>query len=100
LRTLYLESYRDATAIHQAANSPILSHAVRIGTLDVRICMACLALHGTELRIGERVKSHHQCHCTSIGVTKGSKQRIETGKAYLERLPEGDQQRLMGKGAW
>jgi hypothetical protein len=100
LRTLYLESYRSATAIHQSANADMLSHVVRIGTLDSRICMACLALHGTRMEVGERVESHHQCRCTSIAVVKGVARRIETGEDYFGRLPEVDQRRLMGKGAW
>jgi len=100
LRTLYLESYRDATAINQSVNAHMLSYVVRIGTLDSRICMACLALHGTRMEVGERVESHHQCRCTSIGVVKDVARRIETGEDYFGRLPEVDQQRLMGKGAW
>lgn len=79
MRTLQLQSYRDATAVNQLANQDIISTVIRIATLDNRTCLACIALHGTELRVGERVNDHHNGRCTSIAVIKGRTINVQNG---------------------
>lgn len=96
LRTLQLTSYRDAMSLSYTANTDILETQIRIGTLDGRICLCCLALHGTELAIGERVDDHHQGRCTSIAVLKGRPWAVQSGQAYWDSLDEAAQRELAG----
>jgi hypothetical protein len=99
-RTLYLESYRSATAANQMANADILTEQIRIGTLDDRICMCCLALHGTTLKIGEKVMDHHAGRCTSIAVVAGRPRVVQTGEQWFNSLPEARQMSIAGPGAF
>lgn len=100
MRTLQLTSYRDATAIHQLANADILEEQIRIATLDARTCMACIALHGTRLRLGERVDDHHSGRCTSIAVVKGRPRDVRSGEAWFNAQPPAAQEKQMGKAAF
>lgn len=104
-RTLYLESYRSATAANQLANADILTEQIRIGTLDDRICMCCLALHGTPLKVGEKVRDHHAGRCTSIAVVRGRPRTVQTGEQWFNALGETEegrkrQQTIAGPGAY
>lgn len=96
MRTLQLSSYRRATAAHQLANSDILTGQIRIASLDNRCCLACIALHGTRLPLGEVVQDHHNGRCTSISEVRGRPRTVETGEAWLEAQPEERQRAIMG----
>lgn len=100
MRTLQLQSYRDASAISQQANASIISHQIRIGTLDGRICMACLALHGTRLEVGERVQDHHNGRCIGVPIVRGVERQVMTGEAYWAALPDENQRALAGDAAY
>lgn len=100
MRTLQLTAYRDATAINQQANASILSYQIRVGTLDGRICMACLALHGTRLPIGERVNDHHNGRCVGVAQVRGFERQVVTGEEWFNRLPESRQREIAGVGAY
>jgi hypothetical protein len=99
-RTLYLESYRSASAANQLANADILTEQIRIGTLDQRICMCCLALHGSTLKVGEKVMDHHAGRCTSIAVVTGRPRTVQTGEQWFNALPEAQQMSIAGPGAF
>lgn len=94
MRTLQLTSYRDATAIHQTANRSITESVVRIGTLDNRMCLSCVALHGTILWTREqdsnapvpRVSDHHSGRCTSVIIVRGFSRKIVTGEEWFNSL--------------
>lgn len=96
LRTLQLTGYRDSTSLYYAANSDIITDIIRIGTLDDRICLCCLSLHGTHLDVGERVDDHHQGRCTSIGIVKGREWQVQSGQEYWDRLDEAQQLAVAG----
>lgn len=96
-RTLYLESYRSAAALNQQVNADILTEQIRIGTLDDRICMCCLALHGTVLKVGEKITDHHAGRCTSIAVVRGRPRTVQTGAEWFNAMgstPEGRARQL------
>lgn len=99
-RTLYLESYRSATALNQEVNKDILAEQIRIGTLDSRICMCCLALHGTKMPVGQKVVDHHAGRCTSIAVVTGRPRTVQTGEQWFNSLPEAQQMSIAGPGAF
>lgn len=96
MRTLQLESYRSASALHQTANADILEGSIRIGTLDDRICLCCLSLHGSRLRVGEKVADHHGGRCTSVGVVTGRPLDVLSGGAWFEAQSEPRKRQLMG----
>lgn len=101
MRTLQLTAFRDATVIEQVANADILEpEIIRIAALDARTCMACVALHGTKLKLGERVNDHRQGRCTSITQLKGRPRTIRTGEDWFNGLSEAQQRAQMGPGAW
>lgn len=100
MRTVQLQSYRDASALNQQANADILSGQIRIATLDDRTCMACIALHGTRLDVGEVVDGHYNCRCTSIAEVIGNPRDVQTGADWFDSLPEERQQRIAGASAF
>lgn len=102
LRTLQLTSYRDAAAMYQVANADILEpYQIRIATLDSRTCMACIALHGTHVPLGERIDDHWNGRCVGVPVVKGrTPPNIQTGAAWFEGLSEARQREQMGAGAF
>ncbi|MGB1285032.1 MAG: hypothetical protein ACPG7F_00745 [Aggregatilineales bacterium] len=103
MRTLQLTSYRDATAIHHAANVAIIEKTIRIAALDSRTCMSCVNLHGSVLKPGDRVHDHHMGRCTSIAIIKGSNRSVQPGEDWFNALPEARQIEQMGRAkhrAW
>lgn len=100
MRTLQLTSYRDAAALHQRANAAILTEQIRIGSLDGRICMACLALHGQRLPAGQRIDDHQNGRCTSIPVVRGMTRQVTTGEQWFNSLPVERQRAIAGDGAY
>lgn len=100
MRTLQLQSYRDTTAIHQAANADILQTVIRIAVLDSRVCLCCLAEHGTELKPGERVLDHHNGRCSSVGIVKWRPMpTIQTGPEWFAAQTPDKQLEIAGPGA-
>lgn len=96
LRTLQLYSYRGAAAIHQIANANIIDKVIRVSALDTRCCLACIALHGTSIQLGNVVSDHHQGRCTSLVITKGRQRDIELGTDWFARQSPSRQLTLAG----
>jgi hypothetical protein len=102
IRTIQLQSYRDAAQANYIANSSILEpYGIRIAALDARTCMACVALHGTKVPLGERITDHHQGRCIVVPQVKGFPPRnVRTGVDWFNALPENRQREQMGWGAY
>jgi hypothetical protein len=100
MRTLQLHSYRRSTTATYLANADILEGRIRIATLDGRVCMACIALHGTRLRLDEEVIDHDNGRCDSIGELKGMPRTVVTGEQWFESQPEARQRAQMGHAAY
>jgi hypothetical protein len=99
-RTLQMNSYRSATAMHQRANSRVLGKQIRVAALDARCCVACLALHGREYPVGEEIVDHANGRCIGIGIPRGSEVTVESGPEWLDGQPEAVQQQIMGRANW
>lgn len=101
MRTVQLTSYRRATQLNYAANSDILSGHRRIAALDDRVCLCCIALHGTVLRVDEAVVDHHNGRCTSIAIVRGMEafSEVESGVDWFAGLPMEKRLELAGPGA-
>lgn len=65
-RTLQLTSYRDASAAMELVNGRYILGKIRIANLDNNTCLACIELHGTPLRPGERVNDHYRGRCSEF----------------------------------
>lgn len=98
MRTLQLTSYRTASALQSAANADILTRRIRVAVLDDRTCMSCIALHGTELKPGERVDDHHRGRCTSLDEVIGFPIQVQSGEGWFNSLPEERQLAIAGPG--
>ena len=96
MRTLQLQSYRTGSAANMVANQDILDGHVRIASLDGRVCMSCVALHGQVLKVGERVDDHHQGRCISIPLVTGRARQIQSGPDWYASLPQEQQLALAG----
>lgn len=101
MRTLYLQSYKRAAAEAQAQNADIISKVVRYATLDNRVCMVCVALHGETIPTGESVEMHEQCRCVSVSEIAGSALMLgPSGPEWFAGLDDHWQRYMMGPGAW
>lgn len=100
MRTLQLTAYRDATAISYVTNADILEPvSIRIAALQVgRTCLACVALHGTEIPLGSRVDDHDNGRCTSIAVVRGRPRNIQNGVAWFNGLTANEKRTIAGPG--
>lgn len=101
MRTLQIQSYNQATFLYDQANADIIQQRIRVGALDGRICMACLALHGTPLGDNVGVHDHPNGRCTSVAIIIPSiSPRIITGEQYWAGLGDADRRALAGAGAY
>jgi len=63
-RTLQLTSFREASAAMETANSEFIEGKIRISALKDTTCLGCISLHGTEMKLGERVDDHYRGFCS------------------------------------
>lgn len=88
MRTLHLVSYRRGTAATHAANARILQPvALRVAVLDYRTCLTCVALHGSEIPLGEPVADHWQGRCTALAQVRGFNRTVVSGEDWFASLP-------------
>lgn len=73
MRTLQLTAYREASLAMEALNGRYIIKKIRIATLDQRTCLACIALHGSDLEPGQRVDDHYRGRCTEYYVVPGGR---------------------------
>ena len=71
MRTLQLTSYREASLAMERINGKFIQSKIRIAMLDNRTCLACISLHGTELKPGQRVDDHYRGRCSEYYITLG-----------------------------
>jgi hypothetical protein len=100
MRTLYLNAYRRGTTESYKANRDILEYAIRVATLDHRVCVACVLLHGTQIPLDEPVADHWNGRCTSVAKIKGIPLNIQTGKDWFMGLGGDEQAAMMGLSAY
>ena len=99
MRTLQLQSYRDAAVVNQLQNADFLQPmVVRVAVLDDRVCMACVALHGSLVPLGQTIDDHHQGRCLGIPQVVGRTRVIRTGPEWFDSLPPERQLALAGPG--
>lgn len=102
MRTLYMQSYRTGTAIHQNANVQIIKRVIRVESLDSRICAACVYRHGEVVwdslrNAGEAIQpidEHHQGRGTTVSDVLGSL-NVPRGEDWFGTLSAERQREIM-----
>lgn len=99
-RTAQIYSYREAGRAVMAANENIVSGWYWYAFLgDNRVCMSCIAQHGTLHNINETLNDHHNGRCIAIPAVAGVDSPIEqSGEDWFKGQPEVRQRALMGNG--
>jgi hypothetical protein len=101
MRTAQLYSYRQASAATQLDNADVLQGGVWCAELDDRVCMSCVALHGTEWPVGAIADDHHNGRCAILPWVKGEPNPIEqTGADWFREQDEATQKSMMGEGKY
>lgn len=97
-RTEILRAGKSANLQSFAANSDVISgwkwHAFK----GPRTCSACLIMDGTEFPTSTTFfPGHPQCRCVAMPILRDyPTPREQTGREYLESLPEDEQRALLG----
>jgi hypothetical protein len=99
VRTAQIKSYQIANHATYAANSDIVPEWIWFAELDDRVCMSCVAQHGTAYPYTETLNDHHNGRCAPIPKTITYKdlgldvpefvEPVESGEDWFTKLPEG-----------
>jgi len=96
-RTLQMQAYRRSTAISYAANADILEpYGIRYASLDARVCLGCVTLHGTRVPIDEPINEHWRGRCVVIPAVRNQPRNVQTGEDWFMGRDEATQQQIMG----
>lgn len=101
-RTAQLYAYREATRANYMANRDIVSGWTWYAQLDDRVCMSCVAQHGSHHGVDEVLNDHHNGRCTALPEVPLAKRlglsmpEVQPGPEWFEGLPAAEQERRMG----
>lgn len=99
-RTVQIYAYREAIRANYLANSDVVIGWIWYADLG-GACPACVAMHGTQHALNERLNDHHNGRCTMLPLTIGSTNPLEgAGEQYFKGLPEAQQKALLGPGKY
>ena len=110
-RTAQLWAYREANRASYVANSDIVEGWIWHAELDDRVCMSCIAMHGTLHKPDEVLNDHHNGRCAMVPVTKSwealgfkglpdTRPQVDSGRDWFEELSAAQQQGYMGGAMW
>lgn len=100
-RTVQLYSYRQANNAVQVANFEVLRGVVWCAELDDRVCMSCVALHGTVYPVGTIADDHYNGRCAMVPWVEGAPNPIEqSGEDWFNEQSDATQQAMMGQAKW
>jgi hypothetical protein len=99
-RTVQIYAYREATRASYLANSDVVTGWIWWANLS-GACPACIAMHGTEHPLSEKLDDHHNGRCTPLPKVIGSTNKLAgAGERYFNELPEAEQRKLLGPGKY
>lgn len=102
-RTALLYAQREATRLNYLANSDVISGWQWFATLDDRVCMSCVVMHGTIHSLDETLQDHHNGRCAMIPIVGEPVLDSDAGIQWFESLSEVQQKAMLGVGkfdAW
>lgn len=99
-RTAQVYSYRQATTASYIANSDIVEGWKWWAALDARVCMSCVAKHGSRHKVDEPLNDHHSGRCVALPIVSlpnGAGDIPDTtGEQWFNGLQTSQQVDLMG----
>jgi hypothetical protein len=110
-RTARNWAYREATRAGYLANSKLVKGWTWHAALDLRACLSCWAMHGTEHPLSEALNDHWSGRCAMLPITATwaelgfpqvpeSTTLVEPGEQRFAGLSEAEQRQLMGPAMW
>jgi SPP1 gp7 family putative phage head morphogenesis protein len=99
-RTSILYAYREAARLQYIANG--ITQWQWFATLDDRVCMSCVAMHGTVHSVDESLQDHHNGRCAMLPIVDALPLE-ENGIDWFNGLSEDVQKKMLGPGrfeAW
>jgi len=99
VRTAQLYAYRTAAHHTFKQNYDILQGWMWSSARDVRTCPACWVMDGQVFSIRESLNDHHRGRCAPVPILAGQPTRPR-GWELFERLPEDEQQEILGPSMW
>jgi SPP1 gp7 family putative phage head morphogenesis protein len=112
-RTEMLRAYRMATWASYRNNPSVVKGWRWFAQLDNRVCMSCVAQHGTLHTLDETLDDHPNGRCAMVPETVSmaelglnvpeTRPEIQSGQDWFKGLGEAEQRQLMGPGkfdAW
>ena len=101
VRTVQLWSYREANRATYIANSGVLEGWIWHASLDGRVCMSCVAQHGTLHSFDETLNDHYNGRCAMVPKVKGFDNPVDgTGREWFRQQDEATQRGMMGNGKY
>lgn len=99
-RTAQAWAYRRASHATYRANRQLIRGWVWVATLDKRVCVSCLSMHGTRHSVDEVLNDHHNGRCTPVPIVIGSDltSSISSSQNWFDRQPRATQLEIMGPG--
>lgn len=102
-RTEQLRVFREGSR-QQYQASGVVENYRRLATKDRRTCPACMMADGEVMELGESLKAHPSCRCTSIPTVMGFKPvQWERGPDWFAKQAPDVQRQILGPGrfnAW
>jgi SPP1 gp7 family putative phage head morphogenesis protein len=112
-RTEFIRAYRAANLASMRANSDVVKAWQWHATLDTRVCMSCVAMHGRIFPLEETLDDHPNGRCVPLPVTatweelgfagiadEGTGVQEGDGLRWFEGLSEGQQREMLGPGKY
>jgi hypothetical protein len=96
-RTVQLYSYREATRANYLNNSDTVLGWIWYAQLDDRVCMSCVAMHGTIHGLDETLNDHHNGRCAMIPYL-GGPNPVKSGEEWFTAQSLATQKALLGPG--
>lgn len=98
VRTAQIWSYREASRASMIANGDVVEGWIWYSALDQRVCLSCVALHGSIHTNQERLNDHYNGRCTQVPLVRGFGALLQEGEGqrWFEGLSESEQRKMMG----
>lgn len=99
VRTMQMYSYRGASHAAYAANPRVIESWMWWAALDDRVCMSCVAQHGSIHPTTDTLNDHHRGRCAPLPVVRGTTwaNSVQTGPEWFAAQPPEVQRRMLGR---
>lgn len=107
-RTANLWAYRSASQLNYLRNAAVVKGWIWYAQLDDRVCLSCIAQHGSFHPNSEILADHHRGRCTPLPVTRTYAElgfdvgdafnplAVQSGEEWFNTLDPGVQRQMLG----